>query len=164
MATITQIKKYIQDKGYIEQMEGLGFSLGPNELWFYRKRGAYLDTFSFWLKSNQIAVTTPIDCQRIDLIEHCDMSQFPKGFTKGYGICSDCFLDDEGFAYASWGWLVKTQEYMEESVDSIFEIFFEHGEPWLAIITNDEKMFHSYSLRFRETEAGEELKRKLNLD
>jgi hypothetical protein len=163
MATLSEIKNYAKDKGYVNAMEELGFSLGPDKFWFFRKRGDYLDTLSFWLSSSKIVVTTPIDCQRFDLLNHCDLTRFPKGFTKGYGICSDCFLEDDGLMYAGWSWLVETQEQMEESVDKIFKVFKIHGEPWLAEITDDEKMFNSYSLRFRETETGEKLKKYLNL-
>lgn len=163
MTTYKQLKSYAQEVGFVKKIESMGFTLGPDEFWFYRRRGDFLDLFLFWLDSSKKYVTTPIDCQKFNLIEHCNMELFPKGFSKNFGLCSDLFIEEEELIFASHLWEVETDEEMEESLDDILLIFEKHALPWFNNIIDDKKMFYSYSLRFQETTSGEELKKQLSI-
>jgi len=161
--TDTKLKKYSDEFGFTKELEKLGFQLGPNKFWFYRHRGEYLDLIVFWISSSKIYMTVPIDCQKIDIIKHCDMTNFPKGFMKNFGLNSDCFIDDEDLSYAGWDWEIETKSEVKITLSEILKLIKCHAENWFQNITTDKKMFYSYSLRMQESEFGQELKNELNI-
>lgn len=162
--TETKLKQYCDELGFTKEIEKLGFHLGPKELWFYRHRGQYLDLIMFWICSSKKYMTVPIDCQKIDLIEHCDMKIFPEGFMKKFGLNSDCFIDDEELSYAGWDWEIETKNEVETTLSEILKLIKSHAENWFQNITSDEKMYYSYSLRMQESEFGQKLKKELNIN
>ena len=164
MATTPQLRKFCDDSGFTSNLNKLGFHLGPENLWYYRVRGKYLDIISFWLSSSKKSVTIPIDCQKIELIDHYDMSSFPKGFNKNYDLNSDCFIDDEELSYASWTWEVEKEHEIKETFTEVLKLIKSHAENWFQNITTDEEMYYSYSLRIQESDFGQDLKSKLNVN
>jgi len=163
MTTYKQLKKYSDQFGFTKEMEKLGFSIGPDDFWFYRHRGSYLDIISFWLGSSKRFVKIPIDCQKNGLIPRVDMDKFPKGFTEDYGVGSGCYMDDEGLAFASERWEVETKDKVKETFSEVLKLIKSHAEPWFKNITTDEKMFYSYSLAMQESPFGLDLWKKLNI-
>ena len=96
MPTLIKLKKKVRKLGFIDEMEKLGFFLGPDDFWFYRRRGDYLDVICFWDSSSRNWLTVPILCLKFDLIDHCDMSMFPEGFILKMPLFTDGFINEEG--------------------------------------------------------------------
>jgi hypothetical protein len=163
MTSLNDLKVYAESSGFCTELNKLGFEQGPDNFWFFRKRGDYLDILLFWILSNKKFVTVPVDCQKFNLISHCDMTQFPKKFTQGFGQLSGYYIDEDEICGGSWPWDIRDSESATESLTDILKIFKESADTWFKSITNDELLFNSYSKAFRESESGQELKKYLNL-
>ncbi|WP_199524817.1 hypothetical protein [Pseudoalteromonas sp. bablab_jr011] len=162
---MTNNKALIQcayDCGFTESLNRLGFILGPDKFWFYRIRGDYIDLVMFWLLSNKKFMTVPVDCQKLALIPGYQEEKFPSNFIKGFGQVSGYFIDEEEICFGSWGWDVRDTCSIEKALNDILIVIENSAEPWFQSITDDQKMFNSYSLAFRESESGTKLKEKLD--
>ncbi len=162
MTKLSEIKQYSHAFGFAEQMHELGFSEGPNDLWFYRRRGDYIDVFLFWLKSSENWVSVPVTCLKYDLIDHCDMTEFPKGFASGVPIFTDSYINEEyGVEIGSDPWKVKDEKSIKITFDEIYKLFIESVDDWFKSINTDQQLFDSFSLNMKESESGMQYKEKL---
>jgi hypothetical protein len=166
LATYTELKKQAKELDFYNLLYELGFTEGQGNLWFYRTRGDYIDFINISLSSTKKKVVVSVDCKKIDVMnDEYDMACFPKKFIKDFRLSSDCFMDKlDGLIYASSGWWVTSEDEKVIFFKDIASILKEHAEPWFQNITNDKKLFESYSLRMQESPFGLKLKEKLNLE
>ena len=87
----SSLRKIVEASGFASQMRELEFELGPSHVWFYRLRGDFIDWFGFWPKSSGRWADVPVVCLKYDLVSHCDMSTFPRGFQNGIPVWTGAF-------------------------------------------------------------------------
>ena len=150
-------------KGFILKMEKLGMHFGPDQFWFYRFRQDYLDIIAFWINSSKSFVTIPIICFKTDLIDHCDMEKFPRGFINGMSSLSSAFVNYNGISIGGDSWKIKAEEDVNISVKEIYKVIEEKGNPWLLNINDDKNLWDSIPMRIQQGNFGQALKEKLNL-
>jgi hypothetical protein len=162
MTTKQSLRKLAQSSGFTIDMLKLGFSIGPSGLWFYRLRDDYIDFFEFWIKSSGNFATVPVTCLKIDLIDHCNMKEFPKGFTQGIPIWGDAFINDEyGIEIGGDPWSIKSEDDVLKTFKGITFLFYTGVNEYFTNIDSDRKLYESLSVRAKETQDGSKIKLKL---
>lgn len=162
MPKMSEIKKKAKELGFVEEMERLGFTLGPGDLWFYRFRGEYLDVIAFWGDSSQEWVDVPIVCYRKDLVDFCDMSEFPRKFVGKMHLYSSAFVNEDGVEVgAPLSWKVATDAEMEKTFSALEQLIKAKADGWLKNIDSDEKLWESIAVVVQEGSYGQKMKKLL---
>ena len=164
MMNLTKLKKLSSETGFKERVEGLGFFQGPDAFWFYRNRGGFTDVIVFWIKSSKKWVEVPLVCVSDEIVSHCDMSEFPKGFTKGIPIYTGAFISKNGVEIGGGPWKIADEDTASESLNKLAMVIESDVDPWFKSIDSNQKLFQSFSDRFKETEEGMRLKKVLDAD
>ena len=158
MTTTAELKKHAKDIGFVEKMEMLGFKLGPDSFWFYRKRDGFIDYISFWVKSSGVFMGVPVICLKEELVKHCDMNKFPKGFNVDIPFYSSTYLNEEcGVEIGHDPWRIKTPQEIKESLDELYQLVVSSAVPWFKHINSNEKLWESFTLNFREKTSTSEV-------
>ncbi|WP_296062502.1 hypothetical protein [uncultured Amphritea sp.] len=145
MPTKAELKKDAKKLGFISNMEGLGFKLGPTGFWFYRERGEFIDVIDFWMKSSMKWVEVPVICFIKDKVKHCDMAKFPKGFTTGMPCLSRMFAGRLGFEISGVPWKVADSETIKYTFNQLLELIKEEVDPWFKALDSKEKIMQCNS-------------------
>lgn len=160
---LTELRKLAQYLGFVDRMQALDFALGPSGFWFYRKRDEYIDVFDFWMKSSMKWVQVPLVCLSEDIVVHCDMKEFPRGFNKGMPIYSGAFISKDGVEIGGGPWKVSSEEEVTNSLNELADVIESNVDPWFRRINSREALFSSFSERFRLTDEGRKIKEQLGL-
>ena len=59
---------------------------------------------------------------------------------------------------------VEKEHEIKETFTEVLKLIKSHAENWFQNITTDEEMYYSYSLRIQESDFGQDLKSKLNVN
>ena len=162
MPKLSKLKEYSNRLGFTDKMSKLGFNQGPDSLWYYRIRGDYIDVFLFWLKSSESWVTIPVTCLKYNLIDHCDMSKFPMGFSSRVPIFTDSYINEEyGVEIGSDPWKIKEEKDIKNMFEELYDLVVNGVDDWFKSINTDKKLYDSFSLNMKESEAGKKYKKKL---
>lgn len=165
MPTSTELRKYAKSFGFIDKMSALGFELGSSGFWFYRLREGYIDYVGFWISSSKNWVTIPVTCLKYDLVSHCDMDKFPKGFEKGMPFYSSTFINEEhGVEIGAEAWKIKNIVDIEASLEVLYGLVELSADVWLKNIDSNQKLYDSYCGRFKDSEKSKEIRELLGLN
>ncbi|WP_028116275.1 hypothetical protein [Ferrimonas senticii] len=159
MTNYKELSVIAKNVGFIEKIETLGFKLGPKQFWIYRERGNFIDYIGLQLSRSKCYVNVPITCFKKSLIEHCDMSQFPKGFNNGWPTYSStCLKKYYGVEIGNDPRKVETPKDIEAMFNELLINIVNDGDPWLKNIDSDRKFYESFTVVFKESEEGQKLK------
>jgi len=160
MTTASELKKYGIEFGFIKKLEMAGFQLGDG-FWFYRKRPPFIDLVLFWISTTKKFTTIPIICMKEDLIDHCDMSNFPKNFTLDIPFLSERFLNDEGVEIGGDSWNIKSRDEIKSTFQDLEKLICKEANTWFESIDSDHALYESYSQNMQESEQGQRMKKLL---
>jgi hypothetical protein len=164
MPTLSELRKIAKSNGFIEKMSELGFEIGSSGLWLYRVRSDYIDYLSFSLNSSKNFVTVPVICLKASIIDHCDMSEFPKGFNNGIPFYSSTYINEEyGVEIGGEAWCVETQEDVDRTFSELLCLVQSSADIWFQNINTDQKFYDSFTINFKGSETAERIKARLNL-
>lgn len=158
-----EIKKLAKQTGFFEELETIDFSAGPSSFWLYRDRGEFLDVLSVSVYSTGSFFEVAVVCFKKELIDHCDMDLFPKGFYKHMRIISELYVSETKGLDSSTAWSCKSESEAITSLQKIAIIIKESADPWFQRITSDSAFFDSIAKGLRNREWGINLASKLNL-
>lgn len=145
MATKAQLKKSAVKLGVVEELEKLGFALGPDDFWFYRQRGEFIDTIFFWLNSSGNYVQIPVSTWVKEIVYFADMKNFPKGFIKNASCVSGMSLGKDKVDYAT-NFSVQNTLELEEFFQLFVENVSKYAISWFDQIQHREDIFTNYNL------------------
>jgi len=131
------------------------------KLWFYRERSPFIDVILFWISSTGNFVTLPVECLKRELIDHCNMDDFPEDFDSNIPFMSERFVSDEGVEIGGTPWKVKDEASSRESFEELFGVISTEVDKWFKVITTDESLYYSYSINMQEKPRGAAMKAKL---
>jgi hypothetical protein len=156
MATNKELRKYAEEFELIEELKDLGFLLSPSALWFYRKRDGFIDYIGFEVKSSGAFMSIPVICLKEQFVDHCDMSKFPRGFTKGIPFYSSTYLNRKyGVEIGHNPWKISSVEQIKTTFHESLSLIKSNADPWFKAIDSNEKLWESYTLNFRENTQSE---------
>lgn len=158
MATQMQLKKYANQSGFVDHMGTLGFTLGPDSFWFFRRRGELIDLVAFWIKSSGNWVKIPVACLVGEIALGYDMNRFPKGFLKSAPMITDAYISKGGVEIAGQAWRISNDEFIAKMFDELLSIMTSQVDTWFRSIDSREKIYTSMSERMRESELGGKVK------
>lgn len=143
MPTLAQLKKKMSELelSFVNDMQDLGFTLGPDAFWFYRRRGRMLDVIFFdlgstgnWAKVNVLPLIE-------ELIKNYNMSDFPKGFTRNLGNPFSTVITQDGIEHPWHKWKVADDNSIRETFASLSRIMIEKGDAWLRSVNTKEDAY-----------------------
>jgi len=135
--TLAEIKSTVKksDIGFIGDLEGLGFVVGPAGFWFYREREELIDVIDVWRKSSGKWIgkwiEVPVITYHRKIVEKkkgYDFSNFPKKF-HNLGKPADYCIAKDGINYPC-SWRVGDNAEIENSFKQIAAVIKEHGDAW----------------------------------
>ncbi|WGO98116.1 hypothetical protein QFX18_19095 [Saccharophagus degradans] len=161
MTTLAQLKKYGNDLGFTQSMKSLGFFVGPNGYWFYRRREEILDVICFSIGSCG-AWTLPSVALFVDeMVEDYNMNLFPKGFTNQLSYINSLSITEEGIEHPWHKWEVRDESSAKKSFNCISTIMNQSGDAWFKEIKTRADLWNHLKACVEDTAREKTLKRIL---
>lgn len=163
---LSEINKHLKESGqFIEDLKQLNFERGPSGVWFYRFRGAFLDVLAFWVSGSGRHLEVPVVCFKADLVEHCDMSTFPKGFIRDMPNISQTYVskNEDGISKNQSPWRILNIEELSVTLELLSTTIINKIDPWLCEVNSDKEFFDRLTRQSIDKGYGHRIKDKLNL-
>ncbi len=167
MTTIKKLRTKAIDLEFDKYMEVLGFTLGPDEFWFYRWRGSILDVIDFWVGSSGKFVKVPILCCNEKIFSiykdwQPDFSVFPSNFTHGLALFSDRYINQEyGVEIGADPWSIQSDQDIIRMFSELEIQIKENADPWFKQFIDNATLYESFSIRCQKSEFGQKVKKLL---
>lgn len=141
MESFSDIAKRMDGYGFFEKMQGLGYKRGPGRLWFYRKRGFFIDTLKFQPLAGGRSLRIHLSTYIPDIVPSYDMDDFPKGFASAGGNIFFLYLTRDGISYGGGNWKIESDNDLKNSLSLILDKVSKEVSPWFDSIDSRKKLY-----------------------
>lgn len=141
--TIADFKRRLKDTRLVDGMKGIGFSVGPDFLFFYRLRGEFIDLINLQPLAGGNGLRIHVSVYLPSILPNYDMTKFPKGLGSACGNISYLYLTTNGIAYGGNHWKTKTDDIFQDSVNGILAKVESELIPWFDSIETKKDLYNS---------------------
>ena len=114
--TIADFKRRLKNTQLVDGMKSIGFSVGPDFLFFYRLRGEFIDLINLQPLAGGDGLRIHVSVYHPSILPNYDMTKFPKGLGSACGNISYLYLTTKGIAYGGNHWKTKTDDIFTKKI------------------------------------------------